>query len=38
MRFKLLAATAAVALLASGSAFAQSANLTIWSWNVAASD
>ncbi|MGO7592937.1 extracellular solute-binding protein [Rhizobium leguminosarum] len=37
MRFKLLAATAAVALLASGSAFAQSANLTIWSWNVAAS-
>ncbi len=37
MRFKLLAATAAVAVLASGSAFAQSANLTIWSWNVAAS-
>ncbi|RFB85699.1 ABC transporter substrate-binding protein [Rhizobium leguminosarum bv. trifolii] len=37
MRFKLLAATAAIALLASGSAFAQSANLTIWSWNVAAS-
>ncbi|MGZ2486555.1 lactose/L-arabinose transport system substrate-binding protein [Rhizobium pisi] len=37
MRFKLLAATTAVALLASGSAFAQSANLTIWSWNVAAS-
>ncbi|MBB3526383.1 extracellular solute-binding protein [Rhizobium redzepovicii] len=37
MRFKLLAATAAVALLASGSAFAESANLTIWSWNVAAS-
>ncbi|MGO8655525.1 ABC transporter substrate-binding protein, partial [Rhizobium ruizarguesonis] len=36
-RFKLLAATAAVAVLASGSAFAQSANLTIWSWNVAAS-
>ncbi|AUW47858.1 extracellular solute-binding protein (plasmid) [Rhizobium ruizarguesonis] len=37
MRFKLLAATAAVAVLASGSAYAQSANLTIWSWNVAAS-
>ncbi|EJB02042.1 ABC-type sugar transport system, periplasmic component [Rhizobium leguminosarum bv. trifolii WSM597] len=37
MRFKLLAATTAVALLASGSAFAESANLTIWSWNVAAS-
>ncbi|PCD68420.1 extracellular solute-binding protein [Rhizobium phaseoli] len=37
MRFKLLAATAAVALLASGSAFAEPANLTIWSWNVAAS-
>ncbi|MBB2753055.1 UNVERIFIED_ORG: lactose/L-arabinose transport system substrate-binding protein [Rhizobium aethiopicum] len=37
MRFKLLAATAAVALLASGSAFAEQANLTIWSWNVAAS-
>ncbi|PDS78801.1 extracellular solute-binding protein [Rhizobium sp. L43] len=37
MRFKLLAATAAIALLATGSAFAQSANLTIWSWNVAAS-
>ncbi|UWM79075.1 extracellular solute-binding protein (plasmid) [Rhizobium sp. WSM4643] len=37
MRFKLLAATAAVAMLASGSAFAQPANLTIWSWNVAAS-
>ncbi len=37
MRFKLLTATAAVALLASGSAFAQSANLTIWSWNTAAS-
>lgn len=37
MRFKLLAATAAVALLASGSAFAELANLTIWSWNVAAS-
>ncbi|MBB6223287.1 extracellular solute-binding protein [Rhizobium leguminosarum] len=37
MRFKLLAATAAVALLACGSAFAESANLTIWSWNVAAS-
>ncbi|TAU93890.1 extracellular solute-binding protein [Rhizobium ruizarguesonis] len=37
MRFKLLATTAAVAVLASGSAFAQSANLTIWSWNVAAS-
>lgn len=37
MRFKLLGATAAVALLASGSAFAQSANLTIWSWNTAAS-
>ncbi|MGO7548814.1 extracellular solute-binding protein [Rhizobium leguminosarum] len=37
MRFKLLAVTAAVAVLASGSAYAQSANLTIWSWNVAAS-
>jgi lactose/L-arabinose transport system substrate-binding protein len=37
MRFNLLTATAAVALLASGSAFAQSANLTIWSWNTAAS-
>ncbi|MEH7881197.1 extracellular solute-binding protein [Rhizobium laguerreae] len=37
MRFKLLAATAAIAVLASGSAFAQSANLTVWSWNVAAS-
>src|SRR6478752_10789748 len=37
MRFKLIGATAAVALLASGSAFAQSANLTIWSWNTAAS-
>jgi lactose/L-arabinose transport system substrate-binding protein len=37
MRFKLLAATAAVALLASGSAYAEPANLTIWSWNVAAS-
>ncbi|MBX4968686.1 extracellular solute-binding protein [Rhizobium binae] len=37
MRFKLLAATAALALLASGSAFAEPANLTIWSWNVAAS-
>jgi len=37
MRFKLLAATAAIALLATGSAFAESANLTIWSWNVAAS-
>ncbi|TAZ69242.1 extracellular solute-binding protein [Rhizobium ruizarguesonis] len=37
MRFKLLAATAAVAVLASGSAYPQSANLTIWSWNVAAS-
>ncbi|ARM90749.1 sugar ABC transporter substrate-binding protein (plasmid) [Rhizobium sp. CIAT894] len=37
MRFKLLAATAAAALLASGSAFAEPANLTIWSWNVAAS-
>ncbi|WP_454856981.1 ABC transporter substrate-binding protein [Rhizobium binxianense] len=36
MRFKLLGATAAVALFASGSAFAQSATLTIWSWNVAA--
>ncbi|KWV56137.1 ABC transporter substrate-binding protein [Rhizobium altiplani] len=38
MRFKLIGATAAVALLASGSAFAQqSGNLTIWSWNIAAS-
>lgn len=37
MRFKLIGVTAAVALLASGSAYAEPANLTIWSWNVAAS-
>src|ERR1051325_1823165 len=37
MRFKLLGATTLVALCVSGSAFAQQANLTIWSWNVAAS-
>jgi lactose/L-arabinose transport system substrate-binding protein len=37
MRFKLLGATTLVALSISGSAFAEQANLTIWSWNVAAS-
>jgi lactose/L-arabinose transport system substrate-binding protein len=37
MRFKLIGATAAVALFASGAAYAEPANLTIWSWNVAAS-
>lgn len=37
MRLKLLGATALALVLASGSAFAQQANLTIWSWNVAAS-
>jgi lactose/L-arabinose transport system substrate-binding protein len=37
MRFKLIGATTAVALLASGAAYAEPANLTIWSWNVAAS-
>ena len=37
MRFNLIGATAAVALLASGSAYAEQGTLTIWSWNVAAS-
>jgi lactose/L-arabinose transport system substrate-binding protein len=37
MRFKLLGATTLVALSMSGSAFAEQTNLTIWSWNVAAS-
>ncbi len=37
MRSKLITATTALVLLASGSAYAQSATLTIWSWNVAAS-
>ena len=37
MRSKLITATTALVLLASGSAYAQSATLTVWSWNVAAS-
>ncbi len=37
MRLKLLGATAVVALFATGSAFAQQATITVWSWNVAAS-
>lgn len=37
MRFKLAGAAAAAVLLMSGTAFAQSGEITIWSWNVAAS-
>ncbi|HEY0123123.1 MAG TPA: ABC transporter substrate-binding protein [Rhizobium sp.] len=37
MRLKLLGATALAAMLASGSAFAEQATITVWSWNVAAS-
>ena len=36
MRIKLACATLALALI-SGPAFAQSGELTIWSWNIAAS-
>ncbi|MBP1844101.1 ABC-type glycerol-3-phosphate transport system substrate-binding protein [Rhizobium petrolearium] len=37
MRFKLAGATAVVASLMSGTAFAQSGEVTIWNWDVAAS-
>ena len=37
MRYRFLCATASLALLATGPAAAQSTEVTIWSWDVAAS-